>query len=96
MILVLAGLFEIGWATGLKYTEGFTRPLATTITVIAMIMSMALLGLAFGISSYVTSLSLFEALSEVSAFVGVETLLLRAFPIRSCADTIFQNRSRPC
>ncbi|MBB3974998.1 quaternary ammonium compound-resistance protein SugE [Rhizobium azooxidifex] len=45
-LLVLAGLFEIGWAIGLKYTEGFTRPLPTALTVGAMVISIALLGLA--------------------------------------------------
>ncbi len=44
--LVLAGLFEIVWAIGLKYAEGFTRPLPTAITIAAMVVSMALLGLA--------------------------------------------------
>jgi len=46
ILLILAGLFEIGWAVGLKYTEGFTRPLPTTLTVIAMVISIFLLGLA--------------------------------------------------
>lgn len=46
LILFLAGLFEIGWAVGLKYTDGFTRPLPTLLTVGAMIVSLALLGLA--------------------------------------------------
>ncbi|AXQ30387.1 quaternary ammonium compound-resistance protein SugE [Solimonas sp. K1W22B-7] len=45
-LLVLAGLFEIGWAVGLKYTEGFTRPLPTVLTVGAMAISISLLGLA--------------------------------------------------
>ena len=45
-ILIVAGLFEIGWAVGLKYTEGFTRPLPTLLTVGAMIISLGLLGLA--------------------------------------------------
>ena len=44
--LVIAGLFEIGWAIGLKYTEGFTRLVPTTLTVGAMIISVALLGIA--------------------------------------------------
>jgi quaternary ammonium compound-resistance protein SugE len=39
-------LCEIGWAVGLKYTEGFSRPLPTILTVISMIVSLALLGLA--------------------------------------------------
>lgn len=44
--LVIAGLFETGWAIGLKYTEGFTRPLPTGLTVGAMIISVVLLGIA--------------------------------------------------
>lgn len=44
--LIVAAFFEICWAIGLKYTEGFTRPLATLGTVAAMIISVALLGLA--------------------------------------------------
>ena len=45
-ILVLAGLFEIGWAIGLKYTEGFTRPWPTAGTAAAMAISLFLLGIA--------------------------------------------------
>lgn len=44
--LVLAGLLEIGWAMGLKYTEGFTRLVPTTLTIAAMVASVALLGIA--------------------------------------------------
>ncbi|MFV3368396.1 quaternary ammonium compound efflux SMR transporter SugE [Pseudomonas sp. NY15435] len=46
IILFVAGLFEVGWAVGLKYTEGFTRPIPTVLTVLAIITSMGLLGLA--------------------------------------------------
>ena len=45
-ILLLAGLLEVGWAVGLKYTEGFTRPWPTVGTAAALIASMALLGVA--------------------------------------------------
>ncbi len=45
-ILVVAGLFEIGWAIGLKYTEGFTRLWPTVGTVAAMVVSLGLLGMA--------------------------------------------------
>lgn len=45
-ILVVAGLFEIAWAIGLKYTEGFTRLWPTVATVLSMIISVWLLGLA--------------------------------------------------
>jgi len=44
--LLFAGLFEVGWALGLKYTEGFTRPVPTVLTVASMIVSLGLLGLA--------------------------------------------------
>jgi quaternary ammonium compound-resistance protein SugE len=44
--LVIAGFFEMGWAIGLKYTDGFTRLVPTTLTVAAMIISVVLLGLA--------------------------------------------------
>jgi len=46
LILLVAGLLEIGWATGLKYTDGFSRPLPTALTVSAMVLSMGLLGVA--------------------------------------------------
>lgn len=46
IILLLAGVFEIGWAVGLKYTDGFTRPLPTLLTVTEMVFSVALLGVA--------------------------------------------------
>lgn len=46
IVLFLAGLFEIGWAVGLKYTEGFTRLWPTLGTVTAMVLSVGLLGLA--------------------------------------------------
>ncbi|WP_025127045.1 quaternary ammonium compound efflux SMR transporter SugE [Pseudomonas sp. PH1b] len=46
IILFFAGLFEVGWAVGLKYTDGFSRPLPTALTVIAMAISLGLLGLA--------------------------------------------------
>lgn len=45
-ILTVAGLFEIGWAIGLKYTEGFTRLWPSVATVASMIISLSLLGLA--------------------------------------------------
>lgn len=37
--LVIAGLFECGWAIGLKYTEGFTRLVPSLLTVAAMVLS---------------------------------------------------------
>ena len=45
-ILVVAGLFEVGWAIGLKHTEGFTRLWPTLGTALSMLISLWLLGLA--------------------------------------------------
>lgn len=44
IVLVIAGLFEVGWAIGLKYTEGFTRLWPSVGTVAAMVLSVVLLG----------------------------------------------------
>lgn len=46
LILIVVGLFEIGWAIALKYTEGFTRLWPTVGTVLAMLISLGLLGIA--------------------------------------------------
>ncbi|GAB3353693.1 quaternary ammonium compound efflux SMR transporter SugE [Lysobacter tyrosinilyticus] len=46
ILLVLAGLLEVGWAIGLKYTEGFTRLWPSLGTVAAMVISLGLLGIA--------------------------------------------------
>ena len=43
IMLVAAGLFEIVWAVGLKYADGFTKPVPSTITIAAMAVSMLLL-----------------------------------------------------
>jgi quaternary ammonium compound-resistance protein SugE len=44
LILFIAGILEVGWAVGLKYTEGFTKPVPSALTVLAMVVSMFLLG----------------------------------------------------
>lgn len=46
MLLILAGLLETGWAVGLKYTEGFTRPLPSLLTALGIVGSMYLLSVA--------------------------------------------------
>ncbi|HXH13526.1 MAG TPA: quaternary ammonium compound efflux SMR transporter SugE [Alphaproteobacteria bacterium] len=44
LALLIAGLFEVGWAIGLKYTHGFTRLWPTAATAVAMILSLFFLG----------------------------------------------------
>ena len=46
VLLVVAGLLEVGWAIGLKYTEGFTRFWPSAFTLAAMVASVVLLGIA--------------------------------------------------
>jgi len=46
LLLILAGLFEVGWAVGLKYTHGFTKLWPSVATAVAIILSMGLLGIA--------------------------------------------------
>jgi len=46
ILLVVAGVLEVGWAIGLKYTEGFTRPIPSVLTAAAIVASMLLLSLA--------------------------------------------------
>lgn len=46
LYLFVAGLFEVGWAIGLKYTQGFTRLVPTVLTLASMAVSLGLLGLA--------------------------------------------------
>lgn len=46
LLLLLAGLFEVAWAIGLKYTDGFSRPLPTLLTLSAMGVSVPLLAMA--------------------------------------------------
>ncbi len=46
VVLIAAGLLEVGWAVGLKYTDGFTRPLPSVLTGAAIVGSMVLLSIA--------------------------------------------------
>ena len=46
LLLMVAGILEVGWAIGLKYTQGFTRLWPSVWTIVAMVISMGLLGIA--------------------------------------------------
>ena len=75
VILVLAGLFEIGWAIGLKYTEGFTRLWPSVWTIAAMIVSLALLGLAMKSLPVGTSYAVWVGVGAVgTAILGIVLL----------------------
>ena len=75
IILVLAGLFEIGWAVGLKYTEGFTRFWPTLGTVAAMLVSLSLLGVAMRSLPMGTAYAVWVGVGAVgTALVGIALL----------------------
>lgn len=70
VVLFIAGLCEIGWAVGLKYTDGFTRLWPTVFTGVSLVVSMALLGLA------VKSLPLGTAYAVWTGIGAVGTVIL--------------------
>lgn len=67
--LFLAGVLEVGWAIGLKYTEGFTRPLPTILTVLCMVASIALLGLAVRDLPIGTAYAIWTGIGTVGAVI---------------------------
>ena len=75
IILVLAGLFEVGWAIGLKYTEGFTRLWPTVGTVAAMVVSLGLLGIAMKSLPVGTAYAIWVGVGAVgTAILGIVLL----------------------
>jgi quaternary ammonium compound-resistance protein SugE len=69
LILVVAGLFEVGWAIGLKYTEGFTRFWPSLGTVLAMAVSLWLLGIALRTLPVGTAYSVWVGVGAVGTVV---------------------------
>ena len=81
--LVIAGLLEIIWAIGLKYTDGFTRLWPTTITVAAMVASVALLGLALRTLPVGTGYAVWTGIGTVgTVIVGILVLGEAVTPAR--------------
>ena len=69
VILVVAGLFEVGWAIGLKYTEGFSRLWPTVGTAVAMIISVWLLGVAMKSLPVGTAYSIWVGVGAVGTVI---------------------------
>lgn len=71
-ILLVAGLLEVGWAIGLKYTEGFTRLVPSALTLAAMAGSVGLLGLAMKTLPVGTSYAVWVGVGAVgTAILGI-------------------------
>ena len=69
IMLVVAGLLEVVWSVGLKYTEGFTRPWPSVVTVAAMIASITLLGIAMKELPVGTAYAVWVGIGAVGAAV---------------------------
>jgi quaternary ammonium compound-resistance protein SugE len=74
-MLFVAGLLEIGWAVGLKYTQGFTRPGPTAATIAALVGSMTLLGLAVRTLPLGTAYAVWTGIGTIgTALLGIVLL----------------------
>jgi len=72
LYLLIAGLFEVGWAIGLKYTEGFSRLWPSLATVAAMIISLGFLGLALKTLPVGTAYAIWTGVGAVgTAILGI-------------------------
>jgi quaternary ammonium compound-resistance protein SugE len=89
LILFIAGLFEIGWAIGLKYTEGFTRLWPTIGTVLAMLLSMGLLGIAMKTLPVGTAYAVWVGVGAIgTALLGIVLFNEPANPARLISLTL--------
>jgi quaternary ammonium compound-resistance protein SugE len=82
-LLFLAGLFEVAWAVGLKYTDGFTKWMPTTLTVAAMVASIVLLGLAVKHLPLGTAYAVWTGIGTIGTVIlGIVLLGDSAAPVR--------------
>lgn len=83
IILLAAGLFEIGWAIGLKYTEGFTRLWPSAWTAVSMVVSVVLLGLAVRTLPLGTAYAVWTGVGTVgTVLLGIVLFSESADPLR--------------
>lgn len=75
LYLFVAGLFEVGWAIGLKYTQGFTRLVPTLFTAVSMVVSLGLLGLALKSLPVGTAYAVWTGIGTIgTAILGIALL----------------------
>ena len=83
LILLIAGLLEVVWAVGLKYTHGFSRLVPSVITVVAMVVSMAMLSWAMKSLPVGTAYAVWTGIGAVGAAItGILLLGESASPMR--------------
>jgi quaternary ammonium compound-resistance protein SugE len=71
IVLFVAGLLEVGWAIGLKYTEGFTRLVPSVLTLVSMVGSVVLLGLALKTLPIGTAYAVWTGIGVGTALLGI-------------------------
>jgi len=72
IVLLIAGVFEVGWAVGLKFTEGFTKPIPIALTAVSLVLSMGLLGWALKTLPLGTAYAVWTGVGAVgTAIVGI-------------------------
>ena len=72
LLLLIAGLLEVGWAVGLKYTEGFTRLVPSVLTLFSMAASVGMLGLALKTLPMGTTYAVWTGIGAVgTAILGI-------------------------
>ncbi|SRR6187200_845239 len=69
LYLFVAGLLEVGWAVGLKFTDGFTRIVPTTLTVFSMVASLGMLGLALKALPLGTAYAIWTGIGTIGTVV---------------------------
>lgn len=89
IILITAGLFEIGWAIGLKYTEGFTRLWPSIGTALAIMLSLGLLSIAMKTLPVSTAYAVWVGVGVVgTAIMGIILFNEAASPARLASIAI--------
>ena len=82
-LLFLAGLFEVAWAIGLKYTDGFSKLVPSALTVAAMVASIVLLGLAMKHLPVGTAYAVWTGIGTIGTVIlGIVLLGDSAVPLR--------------
>ncbi|KFC07285.1 MULTISPECIES: quaternary ammonium compound efflux SMR transporter SugE [Trabulsiella] len=88
LILVVAGLLEVVWAVGLKYTHGFSRLVPSVITAVAMIASVALLSWAMKTLPVGTAYAVWTGIGAVGAAITGIILLGESASVARIASLV--------
>ncbi|NMG66858.1 QacE family quaternary ammonium compound efflux SMR transporter [Azoarcus indigens] len=87
--LITAGLFEVVWAWSMKMSEGFSRPIPTAVTLVAMVISFALLSISMRSLPLGTAYTMWTGIGAVGAFlVGIAVLGEAVTPMRLLAAAL--------